>query len=436
MYKIFAGLLLLVLGMWSCGESITIGSEILDEDLINLDYQDTFSLVGTPLKGDTIKYSPATNYSRYFIGNVDDAYFGSYEAKANFAFKASSTSFKGFIGATLDSVVLRLEYDTTNVVGDTLPAVSFLVRELEEEFLEIDSAYTNFQPALGDVIAEQVSFAYPSKKMKIFDTDVDSIVTSDAHLRIKLGDDFAQKLFNDTITLKNDTLIQNVYKGLSLSLGEDADRMLAFKRSTNNGLYMYYTDSEGDKKLYRFYLRSKIIPVFSQDLTNSKLESYIGDSIKGGELLFVQGLEGVDSRLMLPDLSYLKNKLINYAYIEAIVAEDLDGQSNPRHFPSLSQMLITSTNEEGSSIFIDDVTKYTNLVDGLNNHNGRVKVDKDGNKYVRFVVTDYVRSIVDGVANRECFIKPYSRVETSRSSVLYGPQHPTHPMKLKIAFTE
>lgn len=79
---------LVVLFMPSCIDPTEIGSELLDQDLIDVGFTDTITIVSTTIKGDSVRTHQYLTYlDGYLLGDYKDPFFG-----------RSTASFYGQVG--------------------------------------------------------------------------------------------------------------------------------------------------------------------------------------------------------------------------------------------------------------------------------------------------------------------------------------------------
>lgn len=445
MQQYFLGLILAALVITSCSDSSTIGADILDDEKINVTYKDDFELSSKTLAGESFVIDINANkglYDYYLVGQVDDPIFGKYGGDMYFSFFPTSSEVSILDGASLDSVVLSMVYDSLGMIGDTSVAIDFELKVLEESILEYDTVRIEKEFMLSsETVGSATTTARPRTKVKIFDPLVDSVVTSSPQLRIKLSEAFSNKLFMDTTVIKNDTLMNKNYFGFNLSVANMPNRLVSFNpRNENSRILMYYTDKEGKKRRFSFGLRSKIFQHIDQDVAGSKVENAINTPTTGDDLVYIQGLKGTDIEVQLPDLSEYKKELINLAYLEMTYAEDAVTELHHNSFSPINQLFISTKNDKGDLVYISDITKHgaTDLAKGLSYHEGTIReetVDGEKIRKVRFVITDYIKDIIDGDAPNTCIVRPRQRAQSGKSSIFYGAKHSKYPIKLKITST-
>src|SRR3990170_5060504 len=119
----------------SCTKPVLIGSDFLEEDKSHLAFKDDFDLSFFTEKTDSVVVHSKDIRQQlftYLVGNVDDPiFFGSYSAEL-YAQPILPTVGTELIGATLDSVVLQLRYDTLGIYGSIADLVTIEVYRMDE----------------------------------------------------------------------------------------------------------------------------------------------------------------------------------------------------------------------------------------------------------------------------------------------------------------
>ena len=108
--RLYLLLALFILYTFSCTKPVLLGSDFLEEEKANLQFQDNFLLTFFTEKTDSVivhSDNVSKQLTTYLCGNVQDPIFGRYTAEiyAQPILPSIATVLKG---ATLDSVVLQL----------------------------------------------------------------------------------------------------------------------------------------------------------------------------------------------------------------------------------------------------------------------------------------------------------------------------------------
>ena len=396
-YALFASAIIIT----SCTDGSIIGNDLLGDEEISLQFDESFELTGQTVLGDSLPtYIVGNTNQTYMLGEIDEPIFGRYSSDIYTAFRFNST-FPNFDNAVLDSIVLDLEYDEDGFYGDTTVLHNIEVFRITEEFIEVDTIYSN-QTFMTDMTPLATVAMVPSKSetisFQLRDMEVDSIVSLSPRLRIRLDDAFGVELLEDDDAESNDTIFKANYKGLYIKSTTEGSSMIGLNFNENPDfndgiarLHLYYTvtDSTGAVTLEEYsYLMSAVTSSeFIHDYDGSTVGASLNDSIAGQEFLYSHNMAGVNSEIELPDLNFLDNNnsdtiIINAAQLVLTVNEDIDGFQTDL-YPHSPQFLLSKDNEDGDGrILIDDIVKNgISLTLGLEIHDGVVRevTQPDGN---------------------------------------------------------
>ena len=436
-----------------CSDGSVIGNDLLEDEAIDLAFDDSYQLATRTVLGDSIATYRINSPSRtMFLGELDDPVFGkvSSDIYTGFTFGSSLPSF--LENATVDSIVLYLEYAPDFFAGDDGVVHNIEVFRIEEDFLDMDTIYSDQSFATAMTPLGSKSFVPDpigdSIRWQVRDLDVDSFVFLTPRINIPLDNSFGEEILQDTFATKSDSAIVAAFKGLYIRSTTEGSSMIALnfeKSGTISNLVakmaLFYTevDAEGitRKRTYNYLVRNEASSNFVLDYAGSPVGNSIGDYTAGEDEFYAQGLSGVNAEVDLPDLSALAGNIINSAQLVLTVNDD-----DTEDYPGISQFLMSKPTEDGESrILIDDLTKTgVLLTTGLALLDGapeRVLSETgDSITTVTFNITDFVRnSIEDEISAPKLVISPVGRAETARRTVFYGSNHPTYPAKLRIAYT-
>ncbi|NRB63534.1 MAG: DUF4270 family protein, partial [Saprospiraceae bacterium] len=128
---------------FGCSDPTTIGSDLLEEDLAQLEVIDTLTIEAYTIPGERVRtYSPFTALESYMVNNLQDPVFGSTEAITYFQTRLEFTN-PLFTNAIPDSLVLVLGYDTSAFYGDLTQPFTMDVLRLQEEIDQNDDFYSD-----------------------------------------------------------------------------------------------------------------------------------------------------------------------------------------------------------------------------------------------------------------------------------------------------
>jgi hypothetical protein len=446
----------------SCTDGSIIGTDLLGDEEISLQFDESFELTGQTVLGDSLPtYILGNTNQTYLLGEIDEPVFGKYSSDIYTAFRFSST-FPNYDNAVLDSIVLDLEYDEDGFYGDTTVLHNIEVFRLSDEFIDSDTIYSN-QTFMTDMTPLASVALVPSKSENINtllrELDSDSIVSLSPRLRIRLDDAFGMELLEDDEAESNDSIFNENYKGLYIKSTTEGSSMIGLNFNENPDfndgiarLHLYYTvtnDSTGEVSLsqYSYVMSAVTSSEFIHDYDGSTVGASLNNSIAGQEFLYSHNMAGVNAEIEIPDLNFLDNNnsdtiIINAAQLVLTVSEDIDDFQTDL-YPHSPQFLLSKDNEDGGKrILIDDIVKDgISLTLGLEIHDGAVRevTQPDGStiKTVTFVITNYVQNLLeDDITSSKVTISALGRSESPRRTVFYGLNHPEFPAKLRIAYTK
>lgn len=447
---------LAVLLQIACNDPIVIGSELLDSDRVEVDFTDTFQLRSVTERSEPLRtYSPFSSLQlrRFLFGDYEDPMFGRSSSVINMQILPSGTpAFAGMMG--IDSVALILPYISQNFYGKTEGELfGMAVRELSELLSEDEEYFSDRIAATAPEILAEHSFTATADSLSYIDyagTDPDTIEF--AYLRVPMSTSLGQSLVdfyfaNDTSFTDIPTFLET-FPGFQLAPTTLNEGLLSFNLyNARSGLHIYYRDSSDNPR--RYLLRSRLpaeaesveYATFEHDVTGSKAAAFLDTGTGNDSLLFVQGMAGLRSRIMLPDLSGLSQTSVNQAELEIFVAS-LEGDDEAFDLPR--QLLLMTVDENGEEVLIADARGGGNIP--LSSFFGGALSDgEDGEPMsYRFLVSDYLQELIDGNASPVLYIiaiepggaaNKIRRGETAERAVFYGGSHPLYPPRLKVTFT-
>lgn len=433
--------LLAVLIVVGCNESTIIGSDLLEDEAVNVKFVDTISVFTKTIPASPIDANG--NANTYIAGRLNDPIFGISESDFYFAFDRVTSV--NTTGATLDSVVLGIEYDTSSFYGNWETALYDLIVYKGVEVLPligIDSFSSNRSIAVDpNPITSLYGISInPYDTLKVFDPAQDSFILQSPHLRIKLENGIAQEMFQNLASIESDEDFDALYPSFLLDVIPNQSALVAFDAGNTarsagiNGLKFYYTvDSSGSKREYE-YLFDRSLSTVRQEISGYPLEENILNPDLGKEILFVQGMGGAKTSVDISNLRSLQNTLINKVELEFTVAE------GPAYFTDDYPPLVTyaaAVLQDGEYVAIQDLGLassnpfvFNGILDTISVGSGQVL------KKVVLNITNQVRYYLQNDSvSPEIIISSFTELEDPRRTVFYGPKSTLYPLKLNVAYT-
>ena len=434
-HRFWLGSALLLLVM--CNDPSPLGSDFLKDVELDIGFTDTFSINAFTIHEDSIEtYSPSslTPIRTYLVGTLNDPIFGRSESNIYTQLDYDVFSPPSLSDAVLDSVVLTLAFDSLGIYGDT---TQIQVDRLIENMNIAESTYSN-HGFLGKKVGELTNYIYSADSITIIEPnssgDLDTIQTA-PQLRIRLNNSIGEELIElDTSgVLDADNIYDHLY-GLGIKTVASNQAMLGIDLNSEYSTLTLYYEKNSNKYKYSFLMSSAVKRTleFSTDHTGAPVESFLDDSTKGDSLDFLQPLGGTNIQLSVPALANLSNYIINKAELECYVAT-VDGD-NLDFYPPANQVAPYEEYENelipATDVFIGNDVRFL-----LSTSGGTVEEVSTGLYRYRANISSHLQDMINGTIENKVFLVPYPRRESPRRTIVYGPHHPTYPMKLRITYT-
>ncbi|MBT8191719.1 MAG: DUF4270 domain-containing protein [Bacteroidia bacterium] len=432
LYYLISVSLIFILG--SCGDSIQLGSTLLEDPNISVSFTDTFHLKAKTISSDvppTFRNSASFGGKTYMVGAVNDPVFGYYGSVSYFTTSLIS-SFPDFSNASFDSIVLSLPYDSVGFYGNKNEEHLFELYQLSELF-EVESGDTLY----SDMVLEydenplsQVSIVTNyNDSIALYSPVVDSIVPAIPQLRMHFDTSFWSPVARDTLNNESNEALNNYLKGFAIKSVNAENSMVGFDLgNTSQALIeVYYTIGDTAKNIYFIDIGTFRHSTFEHDFTGTPVGS-VTDIEGSDETLYLQSMAGTNVSFDLSGVE-ISDEIINKAVLEITVSQH-DEQYEP-----ITQLLASYINDEGRLNVIEDASPaYLSFL-----FDGALKSTViDGITYNRYemVITNHLKNIMSGQIDKpEIVITGLGKQERPNRSVLFGPSHPEFPAILKIITT-
>lgn len=426
--------------MFSCTNPDELGLDFIDDQL-GTKYTDTLTIEAHSVKVERLRTDMAGNL---LAGYINDPVFGKTQAGFYVQFRLSSNNVYLGQGALIDSVVLSLVYG--GFYGDTLHSQKFTVWEITEPFLRADTSiqyYSNQSLEISENFIIEKTFAPRIKSL----VDTTTHKTWPPHLRLKLSDEFANKLLaaGDTASasysMSNNEVFTNAFPGLFIQ-GQPIEQTGAIvyfpATNTYNRLNIYYKNPPSNaQKTLTINVREESAKYnrFDRfDFVGASAGLYqqvvLGDTAMGDSILFVSSMAGTKVKLKVPHLKEI-GKLGNRVAVnkaQLIITADTSFV-NPAHFKLLDRFGLVGVKTDSTIYYLRDDDSF---IGGTYFGGGYASKTK---QYV-FNVTRHVQDVIDGkTENFDLNILAGGAFTNAGRSVLFGPKHSQYPMKLIIAYT-
>ncbi|MDZ7879066.1 MAG: DUF4270 family protein [Saprospiraceae bacterium] len=472
----FLGLAVCLVLAASCNKTSLLGSELFENDKLNLQFTDTLSLnalTDAPIPV-LMHVKDITGYDNLPIGNMPDAYFGKLESSIYAQFGLQNVvapTFPSLDSAKIDSIRFIMPYNASGTYGDTTATQKLVVYRLTEE-IKGDSIYSNKTFAneatpLGSLTFKPTPNTTSNRRLEALPgaTKVDTFVDI-PHVSIPLDINFGKDIMRLSSTTLSDTAFQTWLKGIVIKSETPANCMLSFNMSPSAGttptgqssrvagIYVYYRNNATDttRQVYTFYTSGQPrYANYKNDYLNGKVKDFINSPKKADSLVFLQSLGGSVARLEFPYLKNMGNIAINKAELEFTINEDADTKTIP---PAEQLILLTSAakiadgnivNLSGSlsliatnSRAIADVGQsgYSVLTFNTIPDFGGYPFTENGVQKYKMNITQQLQKMLNGSEGTQLYLAPHFQYTRAGRVVLYGAKHPKYKMKVNLIFTK
>jgi len=172
--------------------------------------------------------------------------------------------------------------------------------------------------------------------------------------------------------------------------------------------------------------------VFEHDYTGTVIPDVLNVPVEGNDLLYLQGLNGVDIQVDISDMLRINdNILLNHAELEITLATE--NTENP-DFPASLSLGLYRMDSNGQLVEIEDLEladlrgAREIVFDGTLNTTGTEST-------YSFNFTSHAKGILEGIDSGIIYISVFDKGADPSRTIVYGPDHDTSPMKLNLTFT-
>jgi hypothetical protein len=475
-WKAFLGLAVCLIVTASCNKTSLLGSELFENDKLNLQFTDTLTLnalndAPTPV---LMHVKGITGYDNLPIGNMPDAYFGNLQSSiyAQFGLQnITAPAFPPFDSVKIDSVRFIMPYNAGGIYGDTTALQKLVVYRLTEQILG-DSIYSNktfanaptplgsltFKPT-PKTTSQRVITALPGATKNDTFTDI-------PHISIPLDINFAKDIMRLSSTTLADTAFQAWLKGIVIKAETPANCMLNFNMGPSGvtaptgqvgrlaGIYVYYRNNATDtaRQFYSFHTSGQPrYANYKNDYLNGKVKDFVNNPKRADSLIFLQSLGGSVARLEFPYLKNMGNIAINKAELEFTINEDADTKT----IPALEQLILLTSSAKitdgnvvnlsgalslipTNSRAIGDVGQsgYSVLTFNTIPDFGGYPFTENGVRKYRMNITQQLQKILNGTEGTQLYLVPHFQYTRAGRVVLYGAKHSKYKAKVNLIFTK
>lgn len=421
-----------VLFLGSCAKDLSIGSDLVEGDKLNIKFTDTLSVQYSAERLDSaIAFNVGSVRTNLFLGNYDDPIFGTSTAEIVAELLPPSAIPLSNV-VSIDSVVFSLAYDSTNCVGDLSQNFTVELNRLRDT-LPYDKIYTN------RIVATQTRIK--TDRLDNSHTFIPNtgdrrkpLATSDttylAYVNWKLDTTFGRSLFN-ILADKGTSGFAAEFKGLLLRGVGTTSSMLSFNMlsSPASKMTVFYTyrDTTLKQSYYSFgFVNAILYNYLKHNYAGKKVGDAIGNPAKGDSAFYLQGLAGVNTKLTIPFAQNLGKVAINKAELEWTL--DVTDAT----LPNITSIIIAEKDTAGNYTLISDANDASSFGGAVTEVavNGRVV------KKIKTNITNYFQTLVKGTGKKELYVLPQSKLSTAGRTVIFGAKNSVYPAKLNVTYTK
>ena len=409
-------------------EPSSIGLD-LQNNLLGAIYTDTITLNAYSILEDTLN---TTNIASHCLGFLKDDIFGTTTAGIYTQLKPEGNNINLGEAPQLDSVVLILRY-SGGFYGDTLNPFVIKVYEVEEEIASTNIYYQNNLLSHSSVnLTYRHNFLlYPQPRTKV---KTDTLL--EPHIRIRLNNLFGERLIRNISEMTSETTFKNYFKGLYICAEpyqNNGSLVNILLPTALSGIVFYYKNENAENKKFSLIIDRETEMRFSSFEHNYEIgdglfvrQTLNNDTLLGKNILYVQPLGGVKTKIAFPFIKKFRDKNIVINKAELVIT-DIGNESS--FFPAPLALNISGM-VNGKLVFLPDYSQNSPYWGG-----NYIETDKE----YRFRITRYIQEII----SRDNF-EPFIYLVSSGASInpnrlLLGGTQPfelTQRLRLELYYTE
>ncbi len=414
-FFLFLSLLGATLCFTSCDESSVVGLDIQPaNDLLNVGYQDTTTLLTTTIREDSLRTDALLVTDGVgLIGKYVDPIFGTSTASMYTQLRLPSnitTSSNFGNNPVCDSIVLSLVYEGSSYGKKDAKVQTINVYEVTEDIVKTSYYYSNNSLSKNpiDLTQGHAGFNFTPRPTDSVSNILGPTVEpkQKPQIRVRMDNTFGQLLLNNQSSgnLADDVSFKSFLKGLYITtenttgLSVNEGNIMRFYMGSSNLILYYHHDSPAPNTglSYTFSLGSVArFNTFTHDYSSSvdvMLADQLGASpASQNATTFIQSMSGVKTKVLFPHLMHwADNGAIGINKAELVILADtsLSPVFNCDTFPPPPTLIIYGIEDDGVTPFlIPDAFEGTSYFGGSINYT----------KYqYTFNIARYIQQILDG----------------------------------------
>lgn len=385
----------------SCSESTEIGLSLVEQEPSDIIYTDTTTLIAT-----TVEAAPTTTSNRTSMvcGSYNTTEWGESRASIYMNFRLRNTG-ATFPNCTLDSVVLTLAYESFGHYGDlrvNKPTSASQVWEVARMVDDLED---------GTDYKSDVVFGTEAQLLKsnfVFEPNDTANVIVDGqellpHLRIRLDDqagiDLGNMLLDPQGAAANiyagNTEFKDWFKGIHIrpaASNPSNGSLVRFKsKDALTSLVVYYTDNSTgtpEQKIFDFLTNDDAEVVSTFEHTHPV---ELTDNLATDTIVYLQGLDGLHTKVSFPFIGSLGQVVINRAELEFTLLD-----TGTVEYPNPFQLLAMVKDAGGNLVVTDDVASSIGNTQSYLIFGGGLSVESDGRLVYKMSLSEELQNMVEG----------------------------------------
>lgn len=428
--------LLLVLGCgfyFSCADDTEVGSGLLGSQDIEVLFKDDFDLTMRQIAPEPFIQTFSLLHS---LGTLESDIFGS--SSSSFYIRPILNSFStlpDFGFGTFDSVVVALKFDRENFYGDPRAFFDIDVLELTESIDDVDSILTDQIFSVNPEPLGSLRRLVPGDldSILVYSTTGDTTYFQDV-ITIPLGRRFGAEIFLDTLNNRNALGFSTLLNGFLIQSTSNNSLLRMNLTDEISSLLFYYRDSSGVAANFPYRFSTQTPLNFTNDISSSRVQNSI-DNPDQSDLFYLQGHAGSTIEIDIEDIMAVTDPFVNFASLE--VSVEKNGLIDTSLFGIPEALSLFTVDADGTTLPVQDlqlglINNQTNVI-----FDGEADIDLSMDIVTyEMNITAHIKQVLDGLQPTKLYLRVRNRVQTPNALVIYGPNHPTYPTRLKLTYTK
>ena len=416
----------------ACNDSLEIGSGLLADEQLDIQV-DSLAIEAQTILGDSVltfrRRELGADFTNtvYLVGQLDGPQFGQMDATAYFS-PSLEEPLPDLDEFTIEAVVMTLILDSLGRYGNSNAVHELELFQLTESIVEDTLDATLFSDA--EIAFDPVPLFTESIVPNYDDSLSIQSYTNDTvtqQLRPQLRFDLDPVAWTDILT-SPDTLseerLAELVPGFALKSTVDNSIIgldLSFLSGDSEIVFFMTAGDVSTRREFRLPLGELRHNNFRHEYSGSEAEAALADP--NSELLFIESAGGTDIELDLSIIRSIDDIIINNASIEMTVLDNPDRGE----FPAPAAIFASFEDEDGTTISVIDIGQATY---------GGLLEQKAGVEIFKIDITTQLNLIADStITSPKIRLFSNAKAQRANRTIICGPDHPIHPMKLKIIRT-